>query len=77
MSSTTFLQVQGLRKSFGGVAALDNANIEVSSGEVHALIGENGAGKSTPVITALMQDRSSWTVRKFSPEVSLHLKPQV
>ena len=47
MSSTTFLQVQGLRKSFGGVAALDNANIEVSSGEVHALIGENGAGKST------------------------------
>ena len=32
---------------FGGVRALDDVHLDVSSGEVHALLGENGAGKST------------------------------
>ncbi|HLH49981.1 MAG TPA: sugar ABC transporter ATP-binding protein [Roseiarcus sp.] len=37
----------GVSKSFGGVRALDNVDFEVSAGEIHALLGENGAGKST------------------------------
>ena len=41
------LQVQGLRKRFGGVHALRGASLGVRAGEVHALVGENGAGKST------------------------------
>ncbi len=45
------LLVEGitLSKSFGGVRALDNASFAAASGEVHALVGENGAGKSTMI----------------------------
>ncbi|GAB2800826.1 ribose ABC transporter ATP-binding protein RbsA [Rhabdobacter roseus] len=41
------LQVSGLSKSFGGVRALDRVRFTLRAGEVHALMGENGAGKST------------------------------
>ncbi|WP_428666540.1 sugar ABC transporter ATP-binding protein [Runella sp.] len=41
------LQVHGLTKAFSGVKALDNVQLNVRKGEVHALMGENGAGKST------------------------------
>lgn len=41
------LTVTGLTKSFLGVKALDNVQLTVRKGEVHALMGENGAGKST------------------------------
>lgn len=43
---TTYLG-KGLTKSFAGMIAVDNVDIEVSSGEVLGLVGENGAGKST------------------------------
>ncbi len=39
--------MEGIDKSFPGVHALDNCNFELRAGEVHALVGENGAGKST------------------------------
>ena len=42
-----FLEVSGLSKRFGGIVALSDANLSARSGEVHALLGENGAGKST------------------------------
>src|SRR4051794_5623878 len=41
------VQVHGLRKSFGGVAALRGADLDLYAGEIHGLLGENGAGKST------------------------------
>jgi ABC-type branched-subunit amino acid transport system ATPase component len=41
------LVVRGLSKSFGGVQAVNNVNLEVVSGHVHSLIGPNGAGKTT------------------------------
>lgn len=41
------LQVRGLCKSFGAVAALRHADLDIREGEVVALLGDNGAGKST------------------------------
>jgi ABC-2 type transport system ATP-binding protein len=41
------LSVTGLCKSFGGKAALLDVSFHVESGEIHGLLGHNGAGKST------------------------------
>ena len=41
------LQVEGLRKAFGGVQAVADVSFALSAGELLALIGPNGAGKST------------------------------
>ena len=41
------LTVRKLRKSFGGIHALDGVSFDLIAGEIHALVGENGAGKST------------------------------
>lgn len=41
------LQIEGLRKEFGGVTALDGATIDIREGEVCTLVGPNGAGKTT------------------------------
>ena len=41
------LDVSGLSKRFGGIVALSEASFSAKAGEVHALLGENGAGKST------------------------------
>ncbi len=41
------LSLQGVRRTFGGLAAVDGATLEVGTGEVHGLIGPNGAGKTT------------------------------
>jgi len=42
-----FLDVSGLSKTYGGVHALAEVGLTLAPGEAHALLGENGAGKST------------------------------
>lgn len=46
-SVTPILKVSGVSKAFGAVQALKDVGFELYPGEVHALMGENGAGKST------------------------------
>ncbi len=41
------LNVQGLTKVFGSLVACDHIDLSIAKGEIHALLGENGAGKST------------------------------
>jgi len=41
------ISVQNVSKSFAGVKALRNINLEILPGEIHCLAGENGSGKST------------------------------
>ena len=44
---SSFLEVKGISKSFGGVRALQNVDFKIESGEIYCLMGENGSGKST------------------------------
>ena len=47
MSDTPLLDASGVAKSFGAVKALTDAKLTLSKGQVVALMGANGAGKST------------------------------
>ena len=42
-----FLRLQGITKRYGGVTALANVDFACSLGTIHAVVGENGAGKSS------------------------------
>lgn len=55
--SEVLLQMEGITKEFPGVLALNNCQFELRRGEVHALMGENGAGKSTmmKILTGVYQ----------------------
>ena len=58
------LELEGIRKNFGGVQALKRGDLRADAGQVHALIGENGAGKSTMMkIIAGMYRRDGGDVR--------------
>src|ERR1700686_5241889 len=68
------LDLSKVTKRFGATVALDNASFRVRRGAVHALLGENGAGKSTTVklLSGLMQpDAGSISIigRKVSMRV--------
>ena len=44
---TLAIQLTKINKNFGNVFANKNVSLEVKSGTIHGIIGENGAGKST------------------------------
>ncbi len=51
MFPTEVLSLKHISKTYPGVKALDDVSISFEKGEVHALVGENGAGKSTFIKT--------------------------
>ncbi|HEV7305554.1 ABC transporter ATP-binding protein [Ensifer sp.] len=46
MSTQPFLRIDNIRKRFGPIVASDGVTLEIEEGEIHSLLGENGAGKS-------------------------------
>jgi ribose transport system ATP-binding protein len=66
------IEASGISKSFGGVRALHDASFAADFGEVHALVGENGAGKSTMIkILSGLIKADEGTVRIKGDEVEL------
>src|SRR6476619_6750082 len=58
------LELRDVAKSFGSVAALRSGTLVVDPGSIHALVGENGAGRSTLVkIVAGMHQRDGGIFR--------------
>lgn len=47
------LSISGVNKTFGGLQALSNINLNIEKGKTHAIIGPNGAGKSTLLNTCI------------------------
>lgn len=47
--SDTILSLKNITKTYPGVLALDQVSLDFKRGEVHAIVGENGAGKSTMI----------------------------
>ena len=45
------LEMKEIRKTYPGVVALDNVNLDIERGEIHALVGENGAGDNAIMMT--------------------------
>jgi branched-chain amino acid transport system ATP-binding protein len=72
---TPALELGDLRKSFGGLPAMNGVSLKVPPGERRLIIGPNGAGKTTlfNLITGDLQ-RDSGSIRLFGDEVS-RLKP--
>ena len=52
-ASPYVIEMRGITKRFPGIVANDNVNLQLKRGEIHALLGENGAGKSTTIRTLL------------------------
>ncbi|CAN7694847.1 sugar ABC transporter ATP-binding protein [Rhizobium sp. LjRoot30] len=66
------LEIEGARKEFPGVLALDNVEFRLRPGTVHALMGENGAGKSTLMkIIAGVYTPDAGTMRLRGEEIRL------
>jgi general nucleoside transport system ATP-binding protein len=66
------LALSRIRKSFGAFQALDGANFEVQRGEVHALLGENGAGKSSLMnVAAGLYTPDSGRIELHGAEIAL------
>ena len=71
--SAPLLTLTHASKSFGPVQALSDVSIELFAGEAHALLGENGAGKSTFVkILAGVHRRDSGELQVGGQEVNFH-----
>lgn len=56
------LQVKHVSKNFGITKALKDVSFNINKGEVHALIGENGSGKSTMTNMLTNLYTGKWTV---------------
>ena len=70
------LELRGVSKRFGSTVALDAVDFTVTFGQVHALLGENGAGKSTAMRVAYgLITADAGTTHVFGKEMARHSVP--
>jgi ribose transport system ATP-binding protein len=69
------LTMSDIVKTFGGTRALDGANLRVTQGTIHGLVGQNGAGKSTLIkILAGLHQADSGKI-EIAGQLQRHLSP--
>ncbi len=67
------VSMRGICKRYGGVQALNDVSLDIYAGEVHALVGDNAAGKSTLIkILAGAVARDSGTIHFDGRQVDIH-----
>ena len=74
MKENAILEMRGIDKVFPGVLALQNVDFTLCEGEIHALMGENGAGRSTliKVLTGVYEkDGGDIYLKGFDKSVSI------
>jgi ABC-type sugar transport system ATPase subunit len=80
--SQALVEIRNITKKFPGVTALQDVSFTINKGEIHALIGENGAGKSTmiKILSGLYKPESGGEIifageplREYTALESLHL----
>lgn len=71
MSVEYLVELEHIKKSFGGTQALKDVSFNLKPGEIHALVGENGAGKSTLMkILSGAHSQTAGTIRFSGKEFS-------
>jgi len=58
-NNNEILRMENVYKSFPGVQALENVDFRLKRGEIHALVGENGAGRGLTRVKCIMRVRIS------------------
>ncbi|SED13557.1 amino acid/amide ABC transporter membrane protein 2, HAAT family /amino acid/amide ABC transporter ATP-binding protein 1, HAAT family [Rhizobiales bacterium GAS188] len=71
------LEVKGLRKTYGGLVAVNDIDFSVAAGEIVSLIGPNGAGKTTTFNLITGVDRPSAGEVRFGSRAITNLPPRL
>jgi ABC-type sugar transport system ATPase subunit len=68
-SSDEMIRLQRVVKRFGGITAVNDVSFDINRGEIHAVVGENGAGKSTimKVLAGVYQPDSGTLILRGEP----------
>ncbi|MGA8000350.1 MAG: ATP-binding cassette domain-containing protein, partial [Pseudolabrys sp.] len=72
---TAVLEVSNLRKTFGGIVAVDGVSFEVRAGEILGIIGPNGSGKSTLFNCVLGQLQPSAGEVRIDDKLTTGMRP--
>jgi len=75
MSGNIVLRIKNVDKTFGGLHALGDINLEIEEGKTHAIIGPNGAGKSTLLNVCIGRLEPDTGTVEFEGKNMIGLKP--